>query len=217
MCSPARPILRYREALGEDDRADPGRALSRRLSEAGRRGARGANTATRCKDSRKREWLPRRARKARSTMMMAMIRDDLAALNVRHDVFFSERSLHAKAMRSGRRRPSSGCARSGYVYRRPAAAAEGRAGRGLGGSRADAVPLDRVRRRRRPAAEEVGRQLHLFRLRHRLSQVEVRARLPRHDRRLGRRPRRLRQAHAGGREGGQRRQGASSTSRSSSS
>lgn len=28
-------------------------------------------------------------------MMMAMIRDDLAALNVHHDVFFSERSLHA--------------------------------------------------------------------------------------------------------------------------
>lgn len=27
--------------------------------------------------------------------MMAMIRDDLAALNVRHDVFFSERTLHA--------------------------------------------------------------------------------------------------------------------------
>ena len=26
-------------------------------------------------------------------MMMAEIRDDLAALNVRHDVFFSERSL----------------------------------------------------------------------------------------------------------------------------
>jgi arginyl-tRNA synthetase len=35
--------------------------------------------------------------------MMAMIRDDLAALNVKHDVFFSERSLHAddaKAIRS---------------------------------------------------------------------------------------------------------------------
>ena len=37
--SPARPILRYREALGEDDRRDPGGALSRRLPEAGRRGA----------------------------------------------------------------------------------------------------------------------------------------------------------------------------------
>ncbi|MCR4269192.1 arginine--tRNA ligase [Nitratireductor sp. ZSWI3] len=28
-------------------------------------------------------------------MMMAMIRDDLAALNIKHDVFFSERSMHA--------------------------------------------------------------------------------------------------------------------------
>jgi arginyl-tRNA synthetase len=32
--------------------------------------------------------------------MMAMIRDDLAALNVRHDVFFSERSLHADGARA---------------------------------------------------------------------------------------------------------------------
>ena len=32
-------ILRYREALGEDDRRDPGRPLSRRLSGAGRPGA----------------------------------------------------------------------------------------------------------------------------------------------------------------------------------
>ena len=133
-----------------------------------------------------------------------MIRDDLAALNVKHDVFFSERSL-IEGSGPGRR-DHRGVAREGPGLRRPAAAAEGRAGRGLGGPRADAVPRHRLRRRRRPAAEEVGRQLHLFRLRHRLSQVEVRPRLPRHDRRLGRRPRRLHQAHAGGGEGGQRRQ-----------
>ena len=41
-------FLRYREALGEDIGEIPGGALSRRLSEAGRRGARRANTATRC-------------------------------------------------------------------------------------------------------------------------------------------------------------------------
>ena len=38
------------------------------------------------------EWLPLVRAKA-IDMMMAMIRDDLAALNVQHDVFFSERSL----------------------------------------------------------------------------------------------------------------------------
>ena len=38
------------------------------------------------------EWLPLVRAKA-IDMMMAMIRDDLAALNVKHDVFFSERSL----------------------------------------------------------------------------------------------------------------------------
>ena len=38
------------------------------------------------------EWLPVVRAKA-IAMMMEMIRDDLAALNVRHDVFFSERSL----------------------------------------------------------------------------------------------------------------------------
>ncbi len=136
-------------------------------------------------------------------MMMTMIRDDLAALNVRHDVFFSERSL-IEGKRPGRRDHRS-AARQRRRVRGPPAAAQGRAGRGLRGSRADAVPRHRIRRRRRPAAEEIRRQLHLFRLRHRLSQVEVRSRLPRHDRRLGRRPRRLRQAHEGGGEGGQRR------------
>src|SRR5215470_3969357 len=83
--------LRYREALGENIGPIPeglypgnylkpvgaalasehGRALNQMLEE---------------------EWLPIVRRKAIS-MMMAQIRDDLAALNVRHDVFFSERSL----------------------------------------------------------------------------------------------------------------------------
>ena len=67
--------------------------------------------------------------------MMEQIRDDLAALNVKHDVFFSERSL-IEGARSGRR-DDRGVARAGPRLRRPPAAAEGRAGRGLRGSRAD--------------------------------------------------------------------------------
>src|SRR5205823_4316946 len=58
---------------------------------------------------------------------------------------------------------------------------EGGARRGLGGPRADAVPRHRFRRRRRPTADEVGWQLHLFRLRHRLSQEQGRSRLRRDD------------------------------------
>ncbi|MFL9825909.1 arginine--tRNA ligase [Rhodoplanes sp. SY1] len=83
--------LRYLEALGEEIGAIPdglypgdylvpvGQALARRFGPD-------------LKDKPEAEWLPV-VRKTAIDMMMAMIRDDLAALNVRHDVFFSERSL----------------------------------------------------------------------------------------------------------------------------
>ena len=85
------------------------------------------------------EWLPLVRAKA-IDMMMAQIREDLAALNVRHDVFFSERSLSignggAVAATIEELR-AEGLDLSG-----PSAAAEGAADRGLGGPRADAVPL----------------------------------------------------------------------------
>ena len=207
-------FLRYREALGEDIGAIPeGLYPGDYLKPVGQ--ALAAEHGRALNQKPEDEWLPMVRAKA-IAMMMAMIRDDLAALNVTHDVFFlralADRSgAAAKVARDDRRlRAAQG------VYRGPPAAAEGRAGRGLGGPRADAVSRHRLRRRRRPAADEVGRQLHLFRLRHRLSQIEVRSRLPQPDRRLGRRPRRLRQAHAGGGEGGERRARPSSTSRSSS-
>jgi arginyl-tRNA synthetase len=84
-------FLRYREALGENIGAIPeglypgdylkpvGEALAR---EQGRGLA----------EKPESQWLPLvRARTVE--LMMAQIREDLAALNVRHDVFFSERSL----------------------------------------------------------------------------------------------------------------------------
>lgn len=83
--------LRYREALGEAIGAIPeglypgdylcavGQALAQRFG----RGLLGKAEA---------EWLAP-VRDAAIDAMMDMIRDDLASLNIRHDVFFSERSL----------------------------------------------------------------------------------------------------------------------------
>lgn len=86
--------LRYREALGEDIGAIPsdlypgdylvpvGKALVEEFGEA-------------LRAMKQADWLP--IVKDRSIdAMMAMIRDDLAALNIVHDVFFSERRLHAE-------------------------------------------------------------------------------------------------------------------------
>jgi len=84
-------FLRYREALGEDIGVIPeglypgdylkpvGEALAKQYG----------RDLTQKAES---DWLPI-VRKTAIDMMMAMIRDDLAALNVKHDVFFSERSL----------------------------------------------------------------------------------------------------------------------------
>ncbi|WP_454619211.1 arginine--tRNA ligase [Bradyrhizobium cenepequi] len=84
-------FLRYREALGEDIGAIPeglypgdylkpvGQALAKEYGE-------------KLLSMREAAWLPIVRDKA-IAMMMAEIKDDLAALNIKHDVFFSERSL----------------------------------------------------------------------------------------------------------------------------
>jgi arginyl-tRNA synthetase len=84
-------FLRYREALGEDIGAIPeGLYPGDYLKPVGKALADEYGAALKGKaDS---EWLPVVRAKA-IAMMMDVIRDDLAALNVRHDVFFSERSL----------------------------------------------------------------------------------------------------------------------------
>jgi arginyl-tRNA synthetase len=83
--------LRYREALGEDigdipeglypgDYLKPvGAALAKQHGRA-------------LLDLPEERWLPL-AREAAIAPMLAAIKDDLAALSIRHDVFFSERSL----------------------------------------------------------------------------------------------------------------------------
>src|ERR1044071_9128436 len=84
-------FLRYREALGEDIGAIPeGFYPGDYLKPVG--AALAAEYGHALKQKPDEEWLPIVRRKA-IDMMMDVIREDLAALNVRHDVFFSERSL----------------------------------------------------------------------------------------------------------------------------
>lgn len=83
---------RYREALGEDVGPVPeGLYPGDYLQPVG--AALAAQYGDRLKAMPEVEWLPL-VRDAAIDAMMEMIRDDLAALNIRHAVFFSERSLH---------------------------------------------------------------------------------------------------------------------------
>ena len=86
-------FLRYREALGEaigdiPEGLYPGDYLVP-VGEALK-----AEFGTRLRGITEAEWLPI-VKERTIDAMMAMIREDLAALNVHHDVFFSERTLHA--------------------------------------------------------------------------------------------------------------------------
>jgi arginyl-tRNA synthetase len=86
--------LRYREALGEDIGPIPeGLYPGDYLKPVGQALAREHGSALLKLPENK--WLPA-VRATAIDMMMAAIRDDLAALNVRHAVFFSERSLSAR-------------------------------------------------------------------------------------------------------------------------
>jgi arginyl-tRNA synthetase len=83
--------LRYREALGEDIGAIPeGLYPGDYLKPVGR--ALAAEHGAALKERPESAWLPI-VRAKTIEAMMAQIRDDLAALNVEHDVFFSERVL----------------------------------------------------------------------------------------------------------------------------
>ncbi len=84
-------FLRYREALGEEVGSIPeGLYPGDYLKSVGEALAREFGGALR--DKPEAEWLPL-ARSRATGGMMAMIRDDLAALNISHEVFASEREL----------------------------------------------------------------------------------------------------------------------------
>jgi arginyl-tRNA synthetase len=87
-------FLRYREALGEDIGPIPeGLYPGDYLIPVGK--ALAAEHGESLRDKPEAYWLPIVRAKA-IAMMMVEIRGDLAALNVRHDVFYSERSLMAQ-------------------------------------------------------------------------------------------------------------------------
>src|SRR6478736_7821217 len=84
-------FLRYREALGEDIGAIPeGLYPGDYLKPVGAKLA--AEYGAELQSKPETEWLPV-VRNRAVDMMMDEIRGDLAALNIKHDVFFSERSL----------------------------------------------------------------------------------------------------------------------------
>ncbi|MFM8746091.1 MAG: arginine--tRNA ligase [Aestuariivirga sp.] len=84
--------LRYLEALGEPiGEIPPGLYPGDYLKPVGEALAREFGASLR--DKPETSWLPV-VRGMAMDMMMALIRDDLAALNIRQEVFFSEKSLH---------------------------------------------------------------------------------------------------------------------------
>ena len=85
-------FLRYREALGEEVGAiPPGFYPGDYLVPVGQ--ALADEFGIKLRTMPEEQWLPIVKNKSIAAMMV-MIREDLAALNVKHDVFFSERTLH---------------------------------------------------------------------------------------------------------------------------
>jgi arginyl-tRNA synthetase len=106
-------FLRYREALGEDIGTIPeGLYPGDYLKPVGARLA--ADYGASLKDRPEAEWLPI-VRDRAIDMMMVEIRNDLSALNVVQDVFFSERSL-IDGPRDAVGETIAALRRAGYVY-----------------------------------------------------------------------------------------------------
>ncbi len=106
-------FLRYREALGEHIGLIPeGLYPGDYLKPVG--AALAAEYGETLRDKPETEWLPV-VRNRAVDMMMAEIRNDLQALNVVHDVFFSERSL-IEGTRDQVGETIAALRRAGYVY-----------------------------------------------------------------------------------------------------
>ncbi len=86
-------FLRYREALGETvGEIPPGLYPGDYLVPVGQ--ALAKEFGTKLHNMQQEDWMPIVKQRAIDAMMV-MIREDLDALNVHHDIFYSERGLHA--------------------------------------------------------------------------------------------------------------------------
>ena len=184
--------LRYREVLGEDIGAIPdGLYPGDYLVETAR--ALAQRDGARWLGRPEREWLSP-VRDFAVAEMMALIRADLALLGVRHDRFSSERRLvEAGAIDEC----LAALDERGLIYTGVLEPPKGKTPDDWEPRTQTLFRATRIRRRRRPAAQKVRRLVDLFCRRHRLSSRQVPPRLCQFDRCLGRRPRRLCQAHAG--------------------
>ncbi|MBB2832338.1 UNVERIFIED_ORG: arginyl-tRNA synthetase [Rhizobium esperanzae] len=107
-------FLRYREALGERIGEIPsGLYPGDYLVPVGQSLA--ADYGVRLHNMPEEQWMPIVKDRAISAMMV-MIREDLAALNVDHDIFFSERTLHANGA-AAIRTAINDLTFKGYVYK----------------------------------------------------------------------------------------------------
>ncbi|MBX4870693.1 arginine--tRNA ligase [Rhizobium bangladeshense] len=107
-------FLRYREALGERIGEIPsGLYPGDYLVPVGQSLA--ADYGVRLHNMPEEEWMPI-VKDRTIDAMMAMIREDLAALNVHHDIFFSERTLHANGA-AAIRTAINDLTFKGYVYK----------------------------------------------------------------------------------------------------
>ncbi|MBX4895508.1 arginine--tRNA ligase [Rhizobium bangladeshense] len=107
-------FLRYREELGERIGEIPsGLYPGDYLVPVGQSLA--ADYGVRLHNMPEEEWMPI-VKDRTIDAMMAMIREDLAALNVHHDIFFSERTLHANGA-AAIRTAINDLTFKGYVYK----------------------------------------------------------------------------------------------------
>ena len=196
--------LRYREALGEDIGPIPeGLYPGDYLKPVG--GELAAEHGPKLSTMKESEWLPVVRAKA-IAMMMDGIRDDLAALNVHFNVFFSERSL-VEGKRDEVAAMIESLRKSGEVY-------EGRLPPPKGGNLEDWEDREQTLFRSTDFGDDVDRPLKksdgsytYFASDIAYHRSKVDRGFSEFDRCVGRRPRRLCQAHASCGESSQRRKG----------
>ena len=169
-------FLRYREALGEDIGEIPaGLYPGDYLKPVGQELVEEHGDELLSMPEAK--WLPI-VRDAVLKAMLAMIEDDLGALGIRHDVFFSERSL-TSGPRDEVAETIADLKAKGLIYKGRLPPPKGKADEDWEDREQLLFRSTEFGDDMRPAARQVGRHLHLFRLRHRLSPRQVRTRLQR--------------------------------------